>query len=176
MVKIFKLTSYHIIMITTAIICSINLQAQMLSKEHDSHQHQMKMPIKQSLMVMNGWVRLTPPVAKNSAAYFIFHNTSDKDVTVVGVSSKIAKMTMMHDVVIEKSMARMVHLDKVKVPAGRQVAFAPGGKHLMLVGLTKKLEAGKDVQIQFELDNGEVINTMMKIKSEGEDMSTGHQH
>jgi len=162
--------------VATTLLCSFSLLAEMSGDEHKNHENKMKMPMQQSLMVMNGWVRLTPPVAKNSAAYFILHNTSDKDVTVVGVNTKIAKMTMMHDVVIEKSLARMVHLDKLKVPAGSQVAFAPGGKHVMLVGLTSKLSTDKKVNIQFKLDNGEVINAMMSVQAQADSMAGGHKH
>ncbi len=164
------------LLFATTVLCSVNLFAAMSADEHKNHENKMKMPMKESLMVMNGWVRLTPPVAKNSAAYFILHNSSDKDVTIVGVQSEIAKMTMMHDVIIEKSMAKMIHLDKLKVPAGAQVEFAPGGKHLMLVGLKNKLQADGKVKIQFKLANGEVINTMMSVKAEANDMSAGHQH
>ncbi len=176
--KLFKLATSPLIILATSVAFTISLQADMSDKEHKNHEKQMQMPMpmKASLMVMNSWVRLTPPVAKNSAAYFVFHNTSDKDITVVGVSSKIAKMTMMHDVVMEKNMAKMVHLDKVKVPAGGQVEFAPGGKHLMFVGLTEKLDAAKDVTVKFTLDSGEVITTVMKVKAESKSMSGGHNH
>ncbi|MCP4414390.1 MAG: copper chaperone PCu(A)C [Gammaproteobacteria bacterium] len=174
--KLFKLATSHLIILATSVAFSFGLQADMSDKEHKDHEKQMQMPMKAGLMVMNGWVRLTPPIAKNSAAYFVFHNSSDKDITVVGASSKIAKMTMMHDVVMEKSMAKMVHLDKVKVPAGGQVEFAPGGKHLMFVGLTEKLDAAKDVTVKFTLDSGEVITTVMKVKAESKSMSGGHNH
>ncbi len=176
MMKLFKLATSHLIILATSVAFTISLQADMSDKEHKKHEKQMQMPMKASLMVMNGWVRLTPPVAKNSAAYFVFHNASDKDITVVGVSSKIAKMTMMHDVVMEKNMAKMVHLDKVKVPAGGQVEFAPGGKHVMFVGLTEKLDAAKDVTVKFTLDSGEVITAVMKVKAESKSMSGGHNH
>jgi len=174
--KLFKLAISHLIILATSVAFTFSLQADMSDKEHKNHANQMQMPMKTGLMVMNSWVRLTPPVAKNSAAYFAFHNTSDKDITVVGVSSKIAKMTMMHDVIMEKSMAKMVHLDKVKVPAGGQVAFAPGGKHLMFVGLTEKLEADKDVTVLFTLDSGEVITAVMKVMTENSSMSGDHKH
>jgi copper(I)-binding protein len=36
----------------------------------------------------------------------------------------------------------MVALDRIPLPAGRTVAFEPGGKHLMLSGLTGPLERG----------------------------------
>ena len=172
--KIFKLASLQLLILVTSMAISIALQAEMSGKNHKKQQ--MKMTMKDSLMVMNGWVRLMPPSAKNTAAYFILHNTTDKDVTIVGVSSKVAKMTMMHDVVIENSMAKMIHLDKVTVPAGAQVEFAPSGKHVMIVGLFKKLEADSDVKLMFKLDSGEMITSIMKVKATANSLPGEHKH
>ena len=172
--KILKLANLQLLILITSMALSFGLQAEMSGKDHKKQQ--MKMTMKDSLMVMNGWVRLMPPSAKNTAAYFILHNTTDKDVTIVGVSSKVAKMTMMHDVVIENNMAKMVHLDKVTVPAGAQVEFAPSGKHVMIVGLFNKLEADSDVKLMFKLDSGEMISSIMKVQTTGNPMSDGHNH
>ncbi len=120
-----------------------------------------------SLMVHHGWIRLTPPVSKNSAAYFVLHNAGKKDVKIVDVVTPAAEMAMMHDSVIEMSMVRMVHLEELSIPAGGTVEFATGGKHLMLVNLTGKLEAGKEIPVTFKLDNGESVLVTMMVKKDG---------
>jgi len=150
-----------ILFIVLFIVCSFNAQAQTMS---------------QSIMVMDGWIRLTPPIAKNSAAYFTLHNMSDKAVTLVEVKTEIAETAMMHDVVIDKSMARMVHLPELTIDSGDQVIFAPGGKHLMLVNLTQKLSADQEVKLTFSLKSGEIITTTMKVMKEYQPSSAVHQH
>jgi len=116
-----------------------------------------------SLMVMDGWVRLTPPVAKNGAAYFTLHNMGSKTIKVVEVETTIAETAAMHTVEIDRSMVKMVHLEQLTIAAGEQVIFAPGGKHLMLINLTQKLEENKEVAISFMLENGESVVVKMPI-------------
>ncbi|MCP4414393.1 MAG: hypothetical protein GY808_17700, partial [Gammaproteobacteria bacterium] len=69
MMKLFKLATSPLIILATSVAFTISLQADMSDKEYKNHEKQMQMPMpmKASLMVMNSWVRLTPPVAKNSA-------------------------------------------------------------------------------------------------------------
>lgn len=150
-----------ILLLVVFIFCTFNMQAQQAN---------------QSIMVMDSWVRLTPPIAKNSAAYFTLHNMSNEAVTVVNVRTKIAESAMMHDVVIEKNMLRMVHLEELIIAPGAQVVFAPGGKHLMLVNLTEQLSAGKEVMIIFILKSGEIITAPMQVMKEFKPATGQHQH
>lgn len=39
-------------------------------------------------------------------------------------------------------VGRMVHRETLDLPAGEEVTFAPGGMHLMLMGLSEKLVEG----------------------------------
>ena len=128
-----------------------------------------------SIMVMNPWIRSAPPMVKNGAAYFILHNSSDKDVTVVDVQSSVAKTASMHDVVVENNLTKMVHLKTLTIPAGKMVNFAPGGKHLMLINLQEKLKVDRVFSVTFILENGEKITSEMKVKSANEN-SHQHQH
>lgn len=42
---------------------------------------------------------------------------------------------MMHTTQMTGDIARMVHLDAVGIPAGETITFAPGGLHVMFMGL-----------------------------------------
>ena len=164
-------------------ICSLSLQAMNEDKEDATMEHTMDHATKSSVVVLESWIRLTPPVATNSAAYFTIQNKSDKDVTVVEVSTAIAESSAMHDVEIKNSMVRMVHLPQLIVPAGGNVVFAPGGKHLMLINLTKKLQDNQEVSVIFKLDSGEKIIAKMQVMRQApsstdnkKDDTAEHQH
>ena len=130
----------------------------------------------QNIIVKDAWVRQTPPVSRNSAAYFILSNTGNMDVTIVHVEASIAEKANMHDFVIKKNMGRMLHLPQLTIPAGEQVVFAPGGKHLMLVNLTEKLELNKDVSVIFTLVDGQKIVSKMPILKAKRDAQKQHHH
>ncbi len=156
-------------------VLSMSSQAQMSdNKKMDGMNHSMDM--NKSIMVMYGWVRLTPPIAKNGAAYFTLHNSSDKDVTVVDVKTSISEKANLHDVVFNMGMAKMIHLKELVIPAGNMIAFKPGGKHLMLINLKEKLQIGKEISFTFILSNGEEITSVMKVKADDNGNSSEHQH
>ena len=142
----------QIILLMVSVLFNCNLQADITGNAKNI-----------ALVVMDGWVRLTPPIAKNGAAYFTLHNKSAKPITVVDVKTSIAKTAAMHKVEIYMSMVKMVHLEQLIIAAGEKVVFAPGGKHLMLINLTQKLEANKIVEISFILKNGAVVIAKMPI-------------
>ena len=150
------------LMLLVSSISNSNIQAEM-AMAHSS------------IMVMDPWIRSAPPMVKNGAAYFMLHNSTDIDVTVVDVQSSVAKTASMHDVEIEDDLTKMVHLKSLTIPAGKMVNFAPGGKHLMLIDLQEKLKVGSVFSVTFILGNGEKITSEMTVKS-GSGNNHQHQH
>jgi copper(I)-binding protein len=56
---------------------------------------------------------------------------------------------MMHDQVTRGGMTRMTAVLYVVIPAHGEVRFAPGGRHLMLEGLTRSIGAGDTIALTF---------------------------
>jgi copper(I)-binding protein len=139
---------------------------------------------KNSLVVSNAWIRLMPPIASSTAAYFILENQSDKAIEIVNISTAIAKKATLHDTIVENDMATMVPLKTLKIAGGDKVVFAPGGKHLMIMGLIEKLAENKEVSLHFKLKNAEEIIATMKVyknnphseNTEEKQMEHKHQH
>ncbi|HXH64063.1 MAG TPA: copper chaperone PCu(A)C [Mariprofundaceae bacterium] len=102
------------------------------------------------LHVQGAWVRLPPPVSDTAAAYALFGNPGKQDVRITGVSADVAASAMLH------SMAggRMETLKHADVPAGGRVRFAPGGMHIMLMGLKHPLTAGDTIRIDLRYADG----------------------
>ena len=102
------------------------------------------------LDVHHAWVRLPPPVSDTAAVYVQLHNPAAQDVRIVGVSADVAASAMMH------SMAggAMKALPALTVPAGGQGGFAPGGMHIMLMGLKHPLSAGEKVHVELRYADG----------------------
>lgn len=79
--------------------------------------------------------RINPPLGVHgvSAGYFTLQNNGPADV-LISAATPVAEATELHESTMENGMMAMRRLDKVDVPAGGIVSFAPGGKHLMLMG------------------------------------------
>jgi copper(I)-binding protein len=64
--------------------------------------------------------------------------------------------------VTTRGITQMEHVARLDIPAGERVELAPGGYHVMLVGLTEPLEAG-DVEV------------VVQVEAHGDD-AAGHSH
>lgn len=135
-----------------------------------------QMANKGSLKVSDGWVRLTPPVVKNAAAYFNLENISDDNLIIIGVQTKIADKALMHQVVSENEMVRMEHMERLKLNPGETQQFSPGGKHLMLINLHQPLREHEMVSFSFLLENGDVIVSEMPVLRQAPSDEDTHQH
>jgi copper(I)-binding protein len=90
--------------------------------------------------VSAAWSR---PAAQGTtgAGYMTLANTGPADA-LVAVESPLSKNVMIHQSAVTGGMASMKMVPRVAVPAGGSVTFAPGGYHLMFVGLTRPLNVG----------------------------------
>lgn len=122
--------------------------------------------------VEGAWVRLPPPVADTAAAYLTLKNSGDADVTVTGVTTAVAESPDFHAMKMENGTMSMQKMDPVVIPAHGELAFTPGGNHLMLTGLKKTLEAGQHVMLTIKTSDGDSI----MVHAEVRDMRSKAEH
>lgn len=81
-------------------------------------------------------VEVTRPLPGSgmSAGYLVLHNASRADIVLTRVSSPEFAGVAMHESVVEDGVAGMRALESLTVPAGADVVFERGGRHLMLHG------------------------------------------
>ncbi|MFN3669898.1 MAG: copper chaperone PCu(A)C [Brevundimonas sp.] len=73
---------------------------------------------------------------------------------LVSVASPNATRVQIHESRIESGMMMMRELrDGLPLPAGEAVALAPGGDHLMLLGVTEPLVAGDTVALTLTFES-----------------------
>ena len=95
-----------------------------------------------SVTIEGAWARELPPVSVNGAAYVTIANEGDRPDRLTGASSAIAERVEIHVHEQAGGMMAMRRLDGLDLPPGEHVRFAPGGMHLMLIGLEDPLEKG----------------------------------
>ncbi len=100
------------------------------------------------------WVRLSPNKDTPSAGYFVAHG-GDAGTQLRGVLTDYALKVEMHESVEKNGMMTMQPIDSVDIPAKGTVAFAPGGKHLMLWGVNDTAINRGKMQLTFLLANGD---------------------
>lgn len=100
------------------------------------------------------WVRLSPNKDMPSAGYFVVHG-GDAGVQLRGVLTDYALKVEMHETISKDGMTTMERVESVDVPPKGQVAFAPGGKHLMIWGINDTAISRGKMQFTFLMGNGD---------------------
>ena len=106
---------------------------------------------------------MTERSGESSAVYMRIANRGDDDMFIVSASSPAAEHIAFHQTVIENDMARMNALDSLLIPAGESVELAPGGLHLMLMGLAHDLKQESLLPLRLHGDKGEVYELAVSI-------------
>jgi len=98
-----------------------------------------------SLRAEDVWVRAMPPGQRMTAAYLRIV-AGGEPVEIDGVSSPIGDASL-HETQTVDGRSRMVEIEKLSLGPGETVELAPGGKHIMLMGLERTPEVGELVPI-----------------------------
>ncbi|NPA58050.1 MAG: copper chaperone PCu(A)C [Aquificae bacterium] len=98
------------------------------------------------IKVVDPWVRAVPPTMKNSALFMTIINDGDEDDELIEVKGDISKMIQIHRTVNENGVMKMVHVEKIEIPAHSKVELKPGGYHVMLMGLKRPLKEGEKIK------------------------------
>ena len=110
------------------------------------------------------WGRPSPMTAGNGAAYMVISNVGSEDDKVIAAYSDVAETTELHDMTMEDDVMKMFHVDSYDVPAGGAVELAPGGKHVMFIGLYDQLTIGQVVTIELEFEKSENMVIEVEIQ------------
>lgn len=112
------------------------------------------------------YIRLSPNKDTPSAGYFIAHG-GDTATQLRGVLTDYALKVEMHESMSENGMMTMKPLPSVDIPAKSKVAFAPGGKHLMLWGVNDTAIGRGKMELTFLLANGDRLPVDAVIQQPG---------
>jgi copper(I)-binding protein len=104
-----------------------------------------------AVTVKDAWVRGTVPAQKTTGAFATL--TSTEDAKLVAVKSPAAKTVEVHRSEMHGGMMHMEAVDAVPLPAGKAVKLEPGGFHVMLIGLTRPIQAGTKVPLEFVFED-----------------------
>jgi hypothetical protein len=125
------------------------------------------------LVVESPWARES--VTRTGAAYLTVRNGGDADDRLIGVATEVADRAELHASDIQDGVMRMRPLEAVAVPAHGEAVLAPGGLHVMLIGLKAPLEEGGSFALTLTFENAgeiEVTATIEDIAHGG----AGHDH
>jgi periplasmic copper chaperone A len=94
------------------------------------------------ITISNAWAR--PGFeGGNSAVYFVIENSGDQSDSLLSATATVAAFVELHESKMDSNgMMKMQKQDRVNAPGKDQIAFQPGGLHVMLINLTQELNVG----------------------------------
>ncbi|HEY2009103.1 MAG TPA: copper chaperone PCu(A)C [Rhizomicrobium sp.] len=114
--------------------------------------------------VTDGWFRALPGKLP-AGGYFTAYNGTGREIAIVGADSDACGMLMIHQSSNKGGMSSMDMVDKVSVPAGSTVRFAPGGYHLMCDNPNAKMKVGSKVGVLLKLSDGSSVAAGFAVKN-----------
>lgn len=119
------------------------------------------------IQVTTAWARATPPRPPVGGAYLTVTNAGSRSDVLVGAESDVAKTVELHTHMKEGEVMRMVALSSVEVRAGQTVTFAPGGLHVMLIGLKAPLKEGSSFPLTLDFANAGKLTVTVEVEKVG---------
>ena len=122
----------------------------------------------ESVRVFDAWARATILASRPGAAYLTIESAAED--RLLGVTTPVAGHVMIHAVEKDGDVSRMKHIETLELPAGEQITLAPGGMHLMLMGLQDKLSEGTafPMTLSFEIAGEITVDvSVLGIAAEG---------
>lgn len=113
--------------------------------------------------VSDAWSR--PAAAGTTGAGFLTLSNPGKAAdALVAVESPVARKVEMHRSTMRDGVSSMQKLDRVALPPGARVSFAPGGAHLMLLGLKQALKVGDKAPATLVFASGARVAATFEVR------------
>jgi copper(I)-binding protein len=120
------------------------------------------------------WARASLGNAPNSAAYMILQATGATPDRLIGGSTPAAAKVELHTHIMDGGVARMRPIDAIEVAPGEPTVLEPGGAHIMLQGLTRKLEAGSTMPLTLVFEHAGEVTLEVPIEGLATGTAPGH--
>lgn len=121
-------------------------------------------PGKNTISVSEVWSRPTIGQSTTGAVYFTLENTGAGDDRLVSVATPVAEKAMLHETTNDNGIMRMRHLmDGLTIGAGSSLALEPGGQHIMMIGMKRKLEKGETFPLTLTFEKAGAIVTEVAV-------------
>lgn len=109
--------------------------------------------------------------------YMTLRNGGAQPDRIVSARTPAARAVELHTHTREGDVMRMRPVEAIDLPPGQEVRLAPGGMHLMLVGLAAPLRQGERVPVTLVLERGGEVQVELQVESAGaRGPGGGHRH
>jgi periplasmic copper chaperone A len=127
-----------------------------------------------SIVIDKPFSRATPGGSQVGIGYMSITNKGVAADRLVSASSPAAEKVQIHEMTMQNGVMKMRELPNgLPIEAGRTVSLAPGGNHLMLVGLKAPLKQGDKVPVTLNFEKAGKIKVTLDVQAIGAQQPSG---
>jgi copper(I)-binding protein len=121
------------------------------------------------LEIEHPWSRATPAGAKVAGGYFTVTNSGSTPDRLLSISSDISAKAELHEMGVKDGVMTMRPVSGgLEIPAGGKVALAPGGYHLMFIGLKQQPKQGEKFSATLTFEKAGAVTVEFAVEGMGE--------
>jgi copper(I)-binding protein len=120
------------------------------------------------IVLSQAWSRATPKGAKVAGGYLTIENRGTAPDRLLAASSPAAATVEIHQMTMLDGIMTMRPLEQgLTIPPDGIVTLAPGGNHIMFIGLTAPFEEGQRIPVSLTFQRAGKIETTFDVGSVG---------
>jgi copper(I)-binding protein len=117
------------------ILAVLGLAATLAGGAAQAHDH-----VQGDLTIVHPWSRATAPSQKAGGVFLKIQNAGDQPDRLIAIESEMADVASLHTTIRDGDVMKMRPVKEgILVPAKGEAELAPGGQHVMLIGLRERL-------------------------------------
>lgn len=123
------------------------------------------------------WARPTPTSGVPGAVYLTIVSQQDDRLVSASANKDFTRAVEMHDTTMQDGMMRMREMQSgLPLNAGEKVNFEPGGKHIMLMGLSARLKEGDKFPMFLEFEKAGKVAIEVWVEKRESEKKLDHSH
>lgn len=144
------------ILLTAAVVCLLAFPAQAADV------------MAGTLKISAPWARATPKGASVGGGYMTITNTGTASDNLIGGSTAVASRFEVHEMSMDHGVMKMRPVGGgIEIKPGQTVTLAPGGFHVMLVGLAQQLKEGEHFKATLEFAKAGKVDVDFTVEGLG---------
>lgn len=127
-----------------------------------------------SIMVIHPKAFETAPTAKVAGGFLTISNEGTEADALIAIRADFERVEL-HESIETDGVAKMQHVERVEIPAGETVELAPGGYHVMFMGLNgDPFELGEEIPATLVFEKAGELPVHFNVESRGDAPMADH--
>lgn len=120
----------------------------------------------ETVQIENPSIRLGATANAPAVLYFTVRG-GKQPTKLISATTQMNLRSELHESMTMNGMATMKPLESVDIPAGGTVKFEQGGKHVMLFGMSSRVQPPELVNTEFTFADGTRLQAMVPTRAAG---------